>query len=212
MKEKKPLLEGQRFGRLTVICFHHKDKNRSRYYLCKCDCGNEVVVYKYNLIRGLTKSCGCLNSELATKRFRKHHLTGSRIYRCWIGMKNRCYNKNEPRYSDYGGRGIKVCDEWKNDFTAFYNWAIANDYKEDLTIDRIDVNGNYEPSNCRWATMKEQQRNRRNNRIIEYNGKSHCVAEWGEILGINDNLIRTRLFLGWDANDALKKRQSIWRI
>lgn len=209
MKEKKPLLEGQRFGRLTVICFHHKDKSRSRYYLCKCDCGNKVIIYKYNLIRGLTKSCGCLNSELAIKRFRKHNKTNSRVYKCWLGMKNRCYNKNEPAFYRYGGRGITVCDEWKNDFMAFYDWAMANGYKDDLTLDRINNNGDYGPSNCRWATMKEQQRNRRDNKIIEYNGEKHCVAEWGEILGIDDNLIRNRLFLGWDVNDALKKLKSI---
>lgn len=118
-------------------------------------------------------------------------------------MKARCYNATHDRYKDYGARGIVVCDEWLNDFTVFYDWAMNNGYKENLTIDRIDVNGNYEPSNCRWVTSKEQQRNTRYNRNYTINGKTHCITEWCEILGINRNMVYTRINRGWTVENAL---------
>lgn len=119
-------------------------------------------------------------------------------------MKQRCYNSNTIRYKNYGGRGVTVCDEWKNDFTAFYNWAMANGYKNELTLDRIDVNGNYEPSNCRWATPKEQSNNKTNNVKIEISGVTHTMSEWAEISGVSMSTISARIKrYGWSAEKAI---------
>ena len=157
-------LTGKKFGKLTVIKYYGSNKYKRALWLCKCDCGNIKVIVGNSLISGLTISCGCYNKESASKRFTKHKLSSCKLYKVWHGMKTRCYDKNFIYYCNYGGRGIKICDEWKNNFTTFYNWAIANGYKEGLTIDRINNDGNYEPSNCRWATRAEQNRNKRYNK------------------------------------------------
>ena len=132
-------------------------------------------------------------------------------------MKTRCCNQKGRRYKDYGGRGIRICDEWKNDFTSFYNWSIANGQKENLTLDRINVNGNYEPSNCRWVDWKKQQNNRRNNFIIEYNKTKHTLQEWSEILPINmsSSILRYRILNGWSIEKAfttpVDRRKNRWK-
>lgn len=118
-------------------------------------------------------------------------------------MKSRCYNITSDRYNDYGGRGIIVCDEWKNDFQEFYNWAMDNGYQDELTIDRIDVNGNYGPDNCRWISMKEQSRNKRNNRLYTINGETYCLIDWCERLNLNYNSMIARLNRGWPIEKAL---------
>lgn len=123
----------------------------------------------------------------------------ARIKNIWDGMKDRCNNANSKSYKYYGGRGITICEEWQNDFNAFYEWATANGYADDLSIDRIDVNGNYEPSNCRWATAKEQCNNKRNNVLITYGGITHTAAEWGEITGLSGNMLAQRARKGYDA-------------
>lgn len=189
---------GLRFGRLTVIKLDHVKQLRRKfyYYLCQCDCGNTCIILKSSLLNGLTRSCGCYNNEIRAKHMRlraKHHLTDTRLYGIWEKMRGRCYCISNPDYSKYGGRGITICNEWKNDFKIFYDWAMSNGYREDLTIDRINVNGNYEPNNCRWATHKEQQRNRRNNRLIKYKGETHCLFEWAEIYSINPKILSQRL-------------------
>ena len=153
-------LTGQQFGRLVVIQ-RAKAINKRTKWLCRCECGNEVVVESYNLKTGHTQSCGCLQREATSSANKTHHCTHTRLYRIWNNMKNRCYRKSYHAFHHYGGRGIKVCDEWRDDFQAFYDWAMANGYRDDLSIDRIDSNGNYEPSNCRWATMAEQNKNKR---------------------------------------------------
>ena len=153
-------LTGKRFGRLLVV---EKSESKNGYaaWLCRCDCGNEKIISGNELRKGKAKSCGCLRKEVATKTFIKHGKTNTLLYEVWKSMKARCNNLNNKRYSSYGGRGITVCDEWRESFQAFYDWAMINGYREGLSIDRIDNDGNYEPSNCRWATASEQQKNKR---------------------------------------------------
>lgn len=135
----------------------------------------------------------------------KHNMAHTRIYRIWLHMKNRCYNINDNRYNDWGGRGIKVCDEWLNDFQAFYEWALNNGYKENLTIDRINVNGNYESNNCRWVDYKIQNRNSRRNRYITLNGETRCLSEWCEILNLNYLKVHRRINRDhWTIKQALE--------
>lgn len=133
----------------------------------------------------------------------KHGKSKTRLYHTWKHIKQRCYNTNDKDYKYYGGRCIAVCDEWLKDFMNFYNWAINNGYNENLTIDRIDVNGNYEPSNCRWVDRKQQSRNRRNIKRYTINGKTHCLSDWCEILGLKSNTVRIRLYRGWSIEKAL---------
>lgn len=153
-------LTGQKFGRLTVLQRAETINKRTRW-LCRCDCGEEVIVEAYNLTKGHTQSCGCLQKEATAKASTTHGMRNSRLYRIWNCMHTRCYRKSYHAYKHYGGRGIAICDEWLHDFQAFYDWAMENGYKDNLTIDRIDSNGNYSPSNCRWTTMAIQNKNKR---------------------------------------------------
>ena len=190
MRCKPPLktidMIGKTCGRLTVIK-RVPNKGKNARWGCICSCGEYVEVDGCHLRNGGVKSCGCILKE--SKWNKTHGLSNSRIYEIWHGMKNRCDNGNK----NYGGRGITVCNEWKNSFDTFYEWALNNGYNETLTIDRIDVNGNYCPENCRWATITEQQNNKRTNVIIEYNGVSHTVSEWAKILNIKGETLFKRL-------------------
>lgn len=166
-------LTGQRFGRLVVVRYAGTKQSGNQQkimWLCKCDCGNEKEVLAASLKSGHTVSCGCYHKEKIGALNRTHNMANKqRLYRVWKGMRERCNNPNNKRFKNYGGRGIKVCDEWQNDYLAFHTWAMANGYKEDilpnglnrLTIDRIDVNGNYEPNNCRFVTNAENAKNKR---------------------------------------------------
>lgn len=180
---KKVDLTGQKFGRLLVVEESAIRSGGHLHWLCECECGKRIVVLGYNLKNGNTKSCGCLRKELAKTSNLTHNNTGSRLYVAWVHMKQRCNNSKEYSYKHYGGRGIKVCDEWANSFQSFHEWAMSNGYADNLTIDRIDVNGNYCPENCRWVTFKEQQRNKRNNTRVLFNGYCKTVGAWAEEFG-----------------------------
>lgn len=177
-------LKGQKFGRLTVI-ERAKDKKGKTYWHCKCECGDEKDVCASHLTSGKIVSCGCSSVERISKLNKTHGMSKTRIYGIWAGMKGRCYNQNNSEYSIYGGRGITICPEWKDDFQAFYDWAMANGYQDDLTIDRIDVNGNYDPSNCRWATNKEQSLNKRETIYFELFGVEKPLFTWCEYAKAN---------------------------
>ena len=197
-------LTGKTFNRLTVIKRAEVEK-KEVYYLCKCTCGNEKIIRGKDLKYNKIKSCGCLNKEKTTERNTKHSLRHTRIYRIWLLMKNRCLNSKYHLFKNYGGRGITICNEWKNDFISFYNWAMKNGYEEHLTIDRINVNGNYEPSNCRWATKLQQQRNTTRLRKITYKNETHCISEWAELLGLKYNTLYYRFRRNNYSEDVLKR-------
>lgn len=192
-------LRGQRFGRLTVIRESKERLNGGVTWLCRCDCGNEVVVRSNGLRRGRTLSCGCYNHDVITK----HGMGRTRLHGIWCKMRHRCQNPNSKNADRYYDRGIRVCDEWANDFNAFAEWALANGYSDELSIDRIDNNGNYEPNNCRWATLKEQGRNKRNNVMLTYNGETHCMAEWAEITDQPRTRLQRRYGRGWSDEEII---------
>lgn len=198
---KKDNLTGMRYGKLT--CVSSFSKNKKTYWNCICDCGNKTIVYSGHLKNGHTKSCGCWSVEALISRSTTHGKTRTRLYKIYHHMNERCYSPKAINYKNYGARGIKICDEWKNDFTAFYNWAIANGYDDKLSIDRIDNDGNYEPNNCRWVTRKKQCNNRRSNRLIECNGKIQTLQEWADETNINSNTITLRLKRNWTIERAL---------
>lgn len=182
-------LIGMKFGKLTVIS-QSGSKNRKKMWYCKCECGGSTVTSTYLLNSGHTKSCGCLagrKNGIAPK------IKGTEIYSRWQAMKKRCYDKKNISYKDYGARGIKVCDEWKNNPLKFYEWALNSGFSPELTLDRIDVNGDYCPENCKWSTRKEQNRNKRNNHLINVNGRSITMAEYAEKRNINYGSLAYRL-------------------
>lgn len=189
-------ITGMKFGRLTVMDYHHTNASQYACWRCRCDCGKVVVVPGKSLRTGNTKSCGCLNIDAATERIisfnTAHSGAHTRLFRIWSSIKTRCENPNAINYKDYGGRGIKLCEEWHT-FELFRDWALANGYADNLSIDRIDVDGIYEPSNCRWATNSEQANNRRTNRIIEFNGEKKTLKQWAETLGISGEALSKRL-------------------
>lgn len=197
---------GLRFSRLVVVEEANKTKDGHKKWLCICDCGNKTIVDGRDLRRKKVQSCGCLLKEYAKsqKNNLKHGENHKRLYSIWSGMKDRCKNSNNKNYKHYGGRGISVCEEWNN-YLTFKQWAMQNGYSDKQTIDRIDVNGNYEPTNCRWVTMQEQANNKRTSRKITYNGETHTIAEWGKIKGYSRSLIADRLKKGWSIQRAIEE-------
>lgn len=195
-------LTGNKYGRLTVIDRAENSKDGRARWNCICDCGNATIVAARNLKSGSVKSCGCMSSRLQPTT-KTHGDSTTKLYEKWCSMMNRCNNPNHPHYKDYGGRGIKVCEEWHN-YSNFKKWVLNTRDNENLTIDRIDVNGDYCPENCRWATAKEQANNRRSNLIYVYNGESHNLNEWCEILGLNYYNVHNRIYkLKWTFEKAI---------
>lgn len=191
-------MTGKKFEKLLVVS-REPSKNGRAMWLCQCDCGNSTIVKGKQLLNGNTKSCGCLRKEVKIK----HGKYNTRLYTIWRSMKQRCYNKNNIRYNDYGGRGIAVCDEWRNDFQAFYTWAVLHGYDNNLTIDRIDVNKDYEPNNCRWLTLPQQNRNTRRNRYFTINGVTKCLKDWCIQYNVPYSTVRHRLKQGSTIEEAL---------
>lgn len=200
-------LTGQRFGRLTVVKYVGKQNKRSMW-LCKCDCGGETISSCTNLTSGGSTSCGCKRQEVCSSRMKKrnyrHGGSKTRLFRIWSGIKTRCLDKNVIEYPRYGGRGITICDEWKESFTSFRDWALSNGYSDELTCDRIDNNGDYCPENCRWVDIKTQQNNKRTNKFLTYKNETHTVSEWEKIRGFKRGLILSRLKLGWSIEKAIE--------
>ena len=187
-------LTNRRFGRLLVVNrADHNSKSGNAMWVCQCDCGNSVTVIGSKLGSGHTKSCGCLRFSEMSKGCSKE-----RIYRTWKGMHQRCYNQKHDKYKWYGGKGVRVCNNW-HDFTTFRNWALANGYTDKLTIDRINPDIGYRPDNCRWVDMKTQANNKTNNHIIEFNGTAYTVTQLADKVGFHPYTIFNRLKLGWSA-------------
>lgn len=199
-------LIGKRYGKLTVIERDHENISKSGVkWVCVCDCGKSVSVFASNLKNGRTRSCGCLQSQLTSMRSKVHgDSSGERLFRIWKAMRSRCYYKKDVGYALYGGRGIAVCEEWRRSYISFKTWAMQSGYNDNLTIDRKDPDGNYEPENCRWITSKEQSNNTRRNVRITYKGITHTVAEWALITGLNAATIANRKRLGWSDRECIE--------
>lgn len=201
-------LTGQRFGRLLVLNREGSDRNKNALWRCRCDCGTEKVVCGRDLKNGDTKSCGCLHRESVKQTMTTHGLSKTRLYRVWAGMKNRCYNQHCDNYQYYGAKGVTMCDEWRNSFSSFKDWAIENGYDDTqpaqgCTIDRIDNTLGYTPANCRWANHIEQCNNQGSNKILTFNGKSMTIADWAREIGIKYTTLRARIRNGMTVEDAL---------
>jgi hypothetical protein len=198
-------ITGQRFGRLVAVEPTGLNAHGKTIWLCKCDCGEFARVLGSNLRHGGTRSCGCLIREGISTRNMTHGMTGTKIHRIWRGILTRCTNPNSVHYSDYGGRGITVCDEWRQDFQAFYAYVSGlPDYAaKGYQIDRIDNDGIYEPGNVRWASMKQQARNRRSNVMVTFNGKTQSLTDWAEEIGIPFDTLRGRFRRGWSVKRTL---------
>lgn len=191
---------GAKFGRLTVVC--EDGKRNPRYFVCACGCGTQKIVRLDSLRRGEIVSCGCYNREISRAKNTKHGLSQGRIYRIWQGVKSRCLNPNNTSYNHYGGRRIVVCSEWM-EFEVFSRWAIANGYRDDLTIERIDVNGNYEPENCSWVPVAEQRRNTTRVHKIEIDGEAKTQRQWAAAVNMHQSTLRHRLGMGIPLEEAI---------
>ena len=203
---KKDML-GLKIGNLEVIEEVKERKNGYVMYKCRCVCGNEIYVSGSNLRRRLKNKtnvgCGC---GMHKNHLYKHGLSNGRIYRIYALMKQRCNDKNCKAYKNYGGRGIKICEFWENDFMSFYNWSINNGYDDSLTLDRIDNNKGYSPENCRWVDRYIQSNNRRNNTLITYKGETKTIPEFAREYGLEISTLRFRIYRGWSIERALTEK------
>lgn len=195
---------GEKHGKLLIVNYLGKG-----LFLCVCDCGKKKAVRADHLVGGEIKSCGCLSSEITAQRNKEkcygktHGESKTRLYQIWLDMKQRCYNPKQPTYKWYGAKGIKVCDEWKNNYLLFKKWAMANGYTEKLTIDRINPCDDYFPDNCRFITKSEQTRNKSTNIIVEIAGQKKCLFDWCKEYGKNYRTAVGRIRCGWHPKAAL---------
>lgn len=200
VRNRKLNLTGQRFGRLVVLTSDRTRRGTSAWR-CRCDCGNETVVATGNLRNGNTSSCGCLRLERLRDKITTHGMVKTRTYVAWQNMRKRCEDPSNRYWPDYGGRGIRVCERWSS-FEAFL--ADMGECPDGLTIDRIDVDGDYESSNCRWATQQQQQRNKRNTRYLTYQQKTQSLADWADEMGVNYYTLHWRVRRGWSDEQVLR--------
>lgn len=202
---KSIIKKGDKYGRLTAVKHSHKVKTHQHWFF-KCSCGNEKVICVDSVKSGKTKSCGCLRKEQAKKQGKNnttHGMKGTRAYKSWQAMKQRCLNKNCSAYKNYGGRGITICTEWLESFENFYE--DIGERPEGKSLDRIKNNLGYYKSNCKWSTRKEQNNNTRQNRLLTYKGKTQTLAQWSEELGISYNIIWKRLRRDWSVEKVCHK-------
>lgn len=194
-------LTNQRFGKLVVISRVENTSNGKAKWLCRCDCGNNTIACGVNLKNGHTKSCGCYS--------RKHgYARKERLYNIWVGMRQRCRDKNADNWKHYGGRGISVCKEW-DEYPTFRLWALSNGYDETKSIDRIDVDGNYCPENCRWADSTQQNNNARSNRLFTHNGETLTMAQWARKVNMPYKLLKQRIRQGMEFERALTQPKEV---
>lgn len=205
-------MKGKKFGRLLVIRQAESTQHGVKWE-CLCTCGKTITVQGSNLRNGHTKSCGCYHTDIVKetgatmgKANKKHGMSYDRLHHIWAGMKQRCENPKSTDYSNYGERGITVCDEWRDSFEIFRDWAIANGYRANLTLDRKDNNGPYSPENCRWSDAIEQGNNKRNNSSLTFNGRTQTIAQWAKETGISWGTIAARLRSGWTVERALTEK------
>lgn len=198
-------LTNMRFGRLRVIERTTNSPCGTVRWLCECDCGAITKPSGQSLKSGITKSCGCMHKEIIARNSTKHGDSKTRLYKLWTGLISRCYNKQNASYLRYGGRNIAVCDEWLYDYLAFRTWAVKHGYRNNLTIDRINNDGNYSPDNCRWANHVTQNNNTNRNRRLTYDGRTQTLAQWAAEYGVPYNRLYTRIYRGWDIERALLK-------
>lgn len=203
---------GKRFGRLTIVDFTHAEPPyRGWWWVCQCDCGNTRTLIPGDVKQGKTRSCGCLHDEVCTEKatkFKYSVINHKRLYSIYNGIKKRCCKESEPRYKDYGARGIRMCDEWLNPINGFDNfveWSLANNYDDEMTIDRIDVDGNYEPMNCRWIPLTEQALNKRDTLWVTYKGEHIPLMVLCDRLGVNYDTVHNRVYsLNWSIERAVE--------
>jgi hypothetical protein len=201
-------LTGRRYGALLVL--HRtedviaKNGKHATMWLCRCDCGKEIKIKPYSLTSGHSKSCGC--------KIIKHGFSHKEaLYETWRNMKRRCLDPKNKRYAHYGEKGVFVCEEWEKDYSKFREWAYANGYSKELTIDRINNNGNYEPANCRWATPKQQENNMSRNRMLEYEGAVFTMSEWADMLRLPYGTINHRVQRGWTMDEIVNTPKGVHR-
>lgn len=199
-------MTGKVYNDLTVISFHHFDKNRNSYWLCKCSCGKETIVRRNHLLSGGVSSCGCKKNEKCGKASFKHGAwaKNKRLYKIWACMVGRGTGKRRREY--YFDRGITVCDEWK-DVNNFFEWSLSNGYQENLEIDRIDNDKGYSPENCRWATRQEQMNNTRKTRIVFLEGEEYTLKELSQKTNVDLKLIKSRIYKGWDIERIINEKK-----
>lgn len=210
--KKRINLTGKHIGLWTVL---YPSKKRTKHnglmWVCRCDCGKIRAITSSALLAGHSNSCGCIHKTLAAEINNKYHdnTCKTKLYHIWTGIKDRCYNKNAPRYKNYGGRGIIICNEWKEEFLNFKFWALNNGYKEGLTIERIDVNGNYCPENCKFIPKQQQAFNKQNTIKLTYKGQTKRLKEWADLFNIKYDTLHNRIKnMGLEIDTALNYKRS----